>query len=70
MMPINGYKMPAAQRMSPKVQRLIWKISGTGLTDPGFSLKVNIVMRPCDGTSGLVRGTAERRFSRLRGPIG
>ena len=52
------------------VQGLIWKIGDTGLTDPGLSLKVIVVMRPCDGMSGLVRGTAERRFSRLRGQNG
>lgn len=53
--------------MSPKGQSLIWKISGTGLTDPGFSLKVIAVMRPCDGTSGLVRGNRRKAVFAFKG---
>ena len=32
------------------------RFAGKGLTEIGFFLNVPTVMRPCDGTSGLVRG--------------
>lgn len=32
------------------------RLAGKGLTEIGFFLNVPTVMRPCDGTSGLVRG--------------
>ena len=49
------------------VQGLIWKIGGTGLTHSGFSLKVIVVMRPCDGTSGLVRGNRRKAVFAFKG---
>ena len=49
------------------VQRLIWRISGIGLTDPEFFLKVSLVMRPCDGTSGLVRGNRRKAVFAFKG---
>lgn len=32
------------------------RLAGKGLTEIGFFLNVPTVKRPCDGTSGLVRG--------------
>ena len=49
------------------LQRLIWGIRGIGLTDPEFSLKVIVVMRPCDGTSGLVRGNRRKAVFAFKG---
>lgn len=46
---------------------LIWGIRGIGLTDPEFSLKVSLVMRPCDGTSGLVRGNRRKAVFAFKG---
>lgn len=43
------------------------QIGGTGLTDPGFSLRVIVVMRPCDGTSGLVRGNRRKAVFAFKG---
>lgn len=40
-----------------------------GLTAPEFSLKVTVVMRPCDGTSGLVRGNRRKAVFAFKGPI-
>lgn len=48
---------------------LIWGIRSIGLTDPGFSLKVSLVMRSCDGTSGLVCGNRRKAVFALKGPI-
>lgn len=67
MVPINGYNLPAIQRMSPKVQRLIWRIGGIGLTGPELSLKVSLVMRLCDGMSGLVRGNRRKAVFAFKG---
>ena len=36
------------------------QIGDIRLTNPEFSLKVIVVMRPCDGTSGLVRGNRRK----------
>lgn len=40
---------------------------GIGLIDPEFSLKVIVVMRPCDGTSGLVRGNRRKAVFAFKG---
>ena len=37
------------------------------MTDPEFSLKVSLVMRPCDGTSGLVRGNRRKAVFAFKG---
>lgn len=44
------------------------RLAGKGLTEIGFFLNVPTVMRPCDGTSGLVRGNRRKAvfaFNRL-----
>lgn len=46
---------------------MIWKIGGIGLTDLEFFLKVNLVMRPCDGTSGLVHGNRRKAVFAFKG---
>lgn len=46
---------------------MIWRISGIGLTDPELSLKVSLVMRPCDGMSGLVRGNRRKAVFAFKG---
>lgn len=45
----------------------IAQIGDIGLTDPEFSLKVSLVMRPCDGTSGLVRGNRRKAVFAFKG---
>lgn len=44
------------------------RLAGKGLTEIGFFLNVPTVKRPCDGTSGLVRGNRRKAvfaFKRL-----
>ena len=36
------------------------RLAGKGLTEIGFFLNVPTVVRPCDGTSGLVRGNRRK----------
>lgn len=43
------------------------QIGDIGLTDPEFPLKVIDVMRPCDGTSGLVRGNRRKAVFAFKG---
>lgn len=43
------------------------QIGDIGLTGPEFSLKVVVVMRPCDGTSGLVRGNRRKAVFAFKG---
>lgn len=49
------------------LQRADLGIRGIGLTDPEFSLKAIIVMRPCDGTSGLVRRKRRKAVFAFKG---
>lgn len=49
------------------LQRADLGIRGIGLTDPEFSLKAIIVMRPCDGTSGLVRRNRRKAVFAFKG---
>lgn len=46
------------------------QIGDIGLTDPEFSLKVIVVMRPCDGTSGLVRENRRKAVFAFKGCFG
>lgn len=43
--------------------------AGKGLTGTGLFLTVPTVMRPCDGTSGLVRGNRRKAVFAFKGPI-
>lgn len=43
------------------------QIGDIGLTDPESSLKATIVMRPCDGKSGLVRGNRRKAVFAFKG---
>lgn len=45
---------------------LLW-FAGKGLTGIGLFLTVPTVMRPCDGTSGLVRGNRRKAVFAFRG---
>lgn len=43
------------------------RLAGKGLTEIGFFLNVPTVMRPCDGTSGLVRGNRRKAVFAFKG---
>lgn len=43
------------------------RLAGKGLTEIGFFLNVPTVMRPCDGTSGLVRGNCRKAVFAFKG---
>ena len=43
------------------------RISGIGLTDSELSLKVSLVMRPCDDTFGLVCGNRRKAVFAFKG---
>ena len=45
------------------------RLAGKGLTEIGFFLNVPTVMRPCDGTSGLVRGNRRKAVFAFKGPL-
>lgn len=54
---ITGVFLPACNftdALPPSLNSL--RFAGKGLTEIGFFLNVPTVKRPCDGTSGLVRG--------------